>query len=269
GRLCCVKWDRDSCFLGRLRQRLEAIQRGRTARQLVVDQKAQKQELRPIDFPLTGLPPRDGLRGHVEGCCDLGRLHSQGLPHELEGLAAPEPTLHEFRRHEELEPDGGRTVHRRVAAYRASPARQLSSKLDTGNRDGVRNRAWDKIRLATMDAFHESPPWRHSEQRDDEHLVIDDRDERQIVAIEIAADELPATVILHPTLRRVQERMLDVRKGNATLLHSGLPVILIYLPSVRSREGANQLKHLSLGHVHLGSDLTKRQAALDDPSYTC
>src|SRR4051812_35417110 len=106
--------------------------------------------------------------------------------------------------------------------------------------------------------FMKSPPWRRSEQSNDEHLVIDDRDERQVVAIEIAADEFPATVVLSPTLRRVQERMLDIRKGHAALLHSRLTVIVIYLPPVRSRERANQLKHLPLGHVHLGSDLTKR-----------
>lgn len=61
--------------------------------------------------------------------------------------------------------------------------------------------------------------------------------------------------------------MLDVRKGDAALLHSELSVMLIYLPSVRSREGAHQLQPLLLGHVHLGSNLTKRQVTLDDPSF--
>lgn len=64
------------------------------------------------------------------------------------------PTLHELCRNEKLETNCGRTMHRRVAAARTSLARQLGSKLDTGNRYRERNRASDEIRLAAMDTLN-------------------------------------------------------------------------------------------------------------------
>jgi hypothetical protein len=81
------------------------------------------------------------------------------------------------------------------------------------------------------------------EQRNYEHFVIYYRDERQVVTVEIATDALPATVVLHSTLRRVHERVLHVRKRNAALLHSYSPVMLIDFPSVCSRVGPYKLEH--------------------------
>ncbi len=64
------------------------------------------------------------------------------------------PTLHELRRNQKLETNRSRTMYRRVVAARTSLARQLGSKLDTGNRDSEWNRASEKIGLAAIDALH-------------------------------------------------------------------------------------------------------------------
>ncbi|HEX7840390.1 MAG TPA: hypothetical protein VF469_23085 [Kofleriaceae bacterium] len=98
------------------------------------------------------------------------------------------------------------------------------------------------------------------EQGDNEHFILDDRNKRQVVAIEIAADELPATVVLHPALRRAQQRMLDVRKGDATLLYSQLPVIVIDLPSVALARERTSLSICWSVTIHRDADLTKRQS---------